>query len=305
MTLPEVRRPAFRIDESVPFQWQPANPTFGIFGNVFTFLAIAFERYIVSAVREAAGRITDPDVTAEADVFLKQEAQHARAHYHHAKALIARYPGLADTLAAANAAYDELLEREPLEFHLAYIADLEATFTPLFKMVLDHRGPLFAGGDERVGTLFLWHFVEEIEHRSSALVVQRHVTPDRWYRLRVAPKVFAHVTRQYGQILAGIDENVPLADSVVPAHTASPNRLWLPELAARTPFVRRRRGPESATTMLHHVPGRDLRRMIGRLTRSPLPRHDPAHEPLPAWVDEWHAAYRSGDDVTTYAGARL
>ena len=108
-------------------------------------------------------------VAEEADLFVRQEAQHARAHRAHAKAMIAQYPGLEETYAAANAAYDELLEREDVEFHLAYIANLEATFTPLFKMVLDNRHELFDGSDERVGTLLLWHFVEEIEHRSSAL----------------------------------------------------------------------------------------------------------------------------------------
>src|SRR5262249_48325443 len=46
MTRLTVRRPPFRIDASVPFQWQPANPCFGLFGNTFTFVAIAFERYI-------------------------------------------------------------------------------------------------------------------------------------------------------------------------------------------------------------------------------------------------------------------
>ena len=48
MTRLIVRRPPFPIDASVPFQWQPANPSFGMFGNTFTFLAIAFERYIVA-----------------------------------------------------------------------------------------------------------------------------------------------------------------------------------------------------------------------------------------------------------------
>ena len=79
-----VRHPQFRIDDTVPFQWQPANPSFGLFGNTFTFLAIAFERYIVSATREAMPRITDPDVAEEADLFVRQEAQHARAHRAHA-----------------------------------------------------------------------------------------------------------------------------------------------------------------------------------------------------------------------------
>jgi predicted metal-dependent hydrolase len=306
MTQLEVRRPPFQIDETVPFQWQPANPTFGLFGNVFTFLAIAFERYIVPATRQAAERITDAEIATEADAFLKQEAQHARAHYHHAKALIARYPGLGDTFAEVTASYDELLEQKPLEFHLAYIADLEATFTPLFKMIFDHRGPLFDGSDQRVGTLLIWHFVEEIEHRSSALAIHHHVTPNRWYRLRVAPMVFAHVKRMYKLIIAGIEANVPLADSHVPAKAAGPSGLWLAELAVRTPILRRhRRRAGRPPSMLQHVPGRSLLTMVSHLARSQLPSHDPTHEPLPTWVNNWHAAFRAGDDITTYDGARL
>jgi predicted metal-dependent hydrolase len=298
----QVRRPPFRIDETVPFQWQPSNPAFGLFTNTFTFLAIAFERYIVSATRQAIARIDDPAVRDEAEAFLRQEAQHARAHRAHAKALIARYPGLEQTLAAVTAAYDELLEQQDLEFHLAYIANLEATFTPLFKMVLDHRGPLFAGGDERVGTLFLWHFVEEIEHRSSALVVHHHVTPDRWYRLRQAPRTLGHVARTYGLVLAGIDRHVPLEDRGLPTSAVSPMGLWLNEVRTRLPVLRRRHpGP----SMLAHVPGRELGSMLRRLALSQTPRHDPGAEPLPAWAGDWHDAFDHGDDVTTYPGARL
>jgi hypothetical protein len=45
--------------------------------------------------------------------------------------MMTQYPGLNETYATANAAYDELLEREDVDFHLAYIANLEATLTPL------------------------------------------------------------------------------------------------------------------------------------------------------------------------------
>jgi len=298
-----VRRPAFRIDASLPFQWQPANPSFGLFTNAFTFVAVAFERYIVAAMREAMPHITDPAIADEADAFLRQEAQHARAHRAHANAMIGRHPRLAETLAAANAAYDELLGQEDLEFHLAYIANLEATFTPLFKMVLDHRGLLFAGGDERAGTLFLWHFVEEIEHRSSALLVHRHVTPDRWYRIRKAPKVFRHVTGIYKLILAGIERHVPPEARQAPTAAVGPSGLWLSEMAHRLPLLRRRR--RTTPAMLGHVPGRELRTMIWHLARSQMPNHDPTNEPLPPWVDEWHAAFDADADVATYAGARL
>lgn len=302
MTSLTIRRPQFQIDESVPFQWQPANPSFGLFGNAFTFLAIAFERYIVKANRQALPRITDQDVAEEMDAFVQQEAQHARAHREHAKAMIARYPALDATLAAANDAYDELLAREDVAFHLAYIANLEATFTPLFKMVFDNRRSLFAGGDERVGTLLLWHFVEEIEHRSSALRIHHHVTADRWYRIRKARKVFEHVARIYTLVLAGFEEHVPFDDRQVPTSAIGPSGLWLGSLLARVPFAGRRGGGSS---MLGDVPGRDLRTMVRHLARSQMPRHDPARELLPTWVDEWHAAYDAGADVTTYEGARL
>jgi predicted metal-dependent hydrolase len=302
MTTLAIRRPQFQIDASVPFQWQPANPSFGLFGNTFTFLAIVFERYIVKANRQAMPRITDPTVAEEAEAFVQQEAQHARAHREHAKAMIARYPALDETLSAANAAYDELLEREDVEFHLAYIANLEATFTPLFKMVFDNRRELFEGGNERVGTLLLWHFVEEIEHRSSALLIHHHVTPDRWYRIRKARKVFEHVAGIYKLILAGFEEHVPFEDRHIATTAVGPSGLWLGEVSARLPFARRR---GSRPSMLSHVPGRDLRTMVWQLAKSQTPRHDPAHEPLPRWVSEWHAAYDSGADVTTYQGARL
>jgi hypothetical protein len=52
-----------------------------------------------------------------------------------------------------------------LEFRLAYIADTEATFTPAFKLMLDNEATFFQPGDDRVASLFLWHFVEEVEHR--------------------------------------------------------------------------------------------------------------------------------------------
>jgi predicted metal-dependent hydrolase len=300
MTSLRVRRPAFRIDASVPFQWQPANPNFGLFANAFTFLAVAFERYIVVAMREAMPRITDPAIAEEADAFLRQEAQHARAHRAHANAMIRQHPRLAETLTAANVAYDDLLGQEGLEFHLAYVANLEATFTPLFKMIFDNRRLLFEGGDERVGTLFLWHFVEEIEHRSSAVLIHHHVTPDRWYRIRKAPKVFRHVTGIYRLILTGIEQHVPPEARQVPTGTVGPSGLWLSEIADRLPWSRRTR-----PAMLGHVPGRELRTMIWHLAKSQMPNHDPTDEPLPAWVDEWHAAFDAEADVTTYAGARL
>ncbi len=165
--------------------WQPANPNFGLFCNAFTFIAVPFERYIVSAVRKAQDKLNeDPEVASEADAFLRQEAQHAAAHRKHMIALIQRYPELEQCYEDACTAYDKLIDEQPIEFHAAYIANLEATFTPLFKVILDNRDSLFGGGDRRVASLMMWHFVEEIEHRSSGLLLCRHINPNPWYRVK-------------------------------------------------------------------------------------------------------------------------
>ena len=151
-------------------------PDFGLFCNAFTFIAVPFERYIVRAVCKAQDKLNeDPEVASEADAFLRQEAQHAAAHRKHMIALVQRYPELEQCYEDACTAYDKLIGQQPIEFHAAYIANLEATFTPLFKVILDNRDSLFGGGDRRVASLMMWHFVEEIEHRSSGLMLCRHI----------------------------------------------------------------------------------------------------------------------------------
>ena len=151
--------------------------------NAVSFLAIAFEKMIGTMIAEAMPLITDPEVAEEADGVRAPGGQHSMAHRQHAKGLIKSYPGLKETLDAVIAAFDDLTANKPLKYRLAYTADLEATFTPVFKLMLDNDATLFAPGDDRVASLFLWHFVEEVEHRSSALIIydarrRRPLVPD-------------------------------------------------------------------------------------------------------------------------------
>ena len=92
------RKMRFDVDETVPFQWNPTNPASGLMANMISFIAVGFERYIVLAVKQALPDISDPDLRAEAEVFLAQESQHSAAHRRHVNGLIAQYPKLADVL---------------------------------------------------------------------------------------------------------------------------------------------------------------------------------------------------------------
>src|SRR3954451_5585245 len=302
MTDLEVRKIDFGFDETIPFQWLPSHPKFGLMADAISVIAIAFEKFIVASTRRAIPLIQDPLVVAEAEAFLRQEAQHAKNHRKHVAALVRQYPGLQQTVDAAVASFDHLLETEPLEFQLAYTADLEATFTPIFKVMLDHEDTLFRPGDERVASLFLWHFSEEVEHRSSALIIFDAVVGNRWYRTRATRKVFRHVMRLYRDILAGFDEHVPEPDRRAGYRHVSPDGVRREEVLARLPI------PPSWRTRLGMFPpstfapasNREMLVLVYRLLLSQGPPPRPVNEPLPAFAEEWFQAYRSGRDVTRF-----
>lgn len=300
-----VRKIPWEFDPSVPFMWQPANPNFGLFCNAFTFIAVPFERYIVAAVRKVQDKLEeDPAVGAEAQAFLRQEAQHAAAHRKHMLALVQRYPKLERCYEDACHAYDDLLDQRPIEFHLAYIANLEATFTPLFKVILDNRDSLFGGGDRRVASLMMWHFVEEIEHRSSGLRLCRHINPDPWYRVKHIRGTFGHVSKLAEAVATIFDEVIPFEDRGASAQQLLSNTMLLSEFTYRLAGGRRRRvrhgGPP---TLFNAVPTSQLLTMLWRLMLSQTPHHDPADQPLPDWENTWMRAYERGDDMTTFYGA--
>jgi len=293
-----VRRIPFDF-EGVPFQWNPKLPRFGLMMNTVGIIAIAFEKYLVSAVRQAMPRITDAAVAEEAEAFLRQEAQHSLAHQRHIRALARANPGVKEVLEAAIREYDTLLEEKPLEFHLAYIADLEATFTPVFKLWLDHHDVLFRSGDERVASLFLWHFVEEVEHRSSALILYDHVVDDPWYRAKMALQTFRHVGAVYTGVLQGIQQHVPLAERMADTGELEAAGIWRREFSSK--LLGRGRGHEVQDGgMFPGASAGEVARTLYRLVLSQVPNHDPAHQPLPAFADRWFEAFDRGADVTRW-----
>jgi predicted metal-dependent hydrolase len=296
VTALKLRKLPWSFGPDTPFQWNPANPMFGLSMNTLTFFAPPFERYIVLAVREALRVIEDPAVRSEAEAFLRQEGLHASAHRAHVSALVAQHPGLAEVCDELDRSFDELLRTQSLHFHLAYIADVEATFTPLFDMWLRHKATLFDNGDPRVAPLFLWHLVEEIEHRCSALLIYDEVVKSPWYRLRQVPAVFSQVFECANVCARGFNRHVPLEVRRVQAFeqaTLSPLRI------AQRLLSRHGRG-EAGQPPFAAVPRREKWLLFYRLLRSQRPGHSPAHEQIPPFADEWLAAYDAGRDVVDW-----
>ncbi|MBU3062308.1 metal-dependent hydrolase [Nocardia sp. NEAU-G5] len=298
MTDLHVRRMSFAFEDyDVPFLWNEENPAFSSMANAVSFLAIGFEKMIVKMILQTKPLITDPAVAEEADAFMRQEGQHSAAHRQHVKALIRRYPGLQQTFDDVVGAFDRLTAETSLNYRLAYTADLEATFTSVFKLMLDNDSTLFRSGDDRVASLFIWHFVEEVEHRSSALIIFDSVVGSDIYRMRMAPSIFRHVMKVVRLACEGFNEHVPVADRKTDAMAMFASyryqqhlRKWLPRLSAQN------NGP--MTRAFDHLPlGEQLTALRG-IVRSQLPKHNPAHEKLPALADVWFERYDAGYDVS-------
>jgi predicted metal-dependent hydrolase len=283
MNLLQVRKPPFTF-EGVEFHWNPANPAFSVFVNAMSFWVIGLEHYLVRTMRAADPHITDAAVRAEARSFVQQEAVHARAHRRHVNALIDQHPGLQRALDLVIARYDELYEERDLRFHLAYSAGLEGTFTPVFGGFIDHREALFSDGDARVASLCLWHFCEEIEHRSSAANVYAHLVDDHRYKRRVFPVMVAHVDRGFEALLGTFQAAVP--GEAGADHYGS--------RAAR--LLGRSANPHAAIPLGARI------QMAWRGIASLRSGFDHLDQPIPAWADSWFASFDAGADMTRFYG---
>ena len=281
-----VRHIPFEFD-GVEFIWNRANPQFAVAMNVLSFWAIGLERYLVKTMKDADAVITDAEVRQEARLFLQQESVHTSCHRRHVKALIERYPGLQGALDQAIAHYDDLHRDNDLRYLLAYAAALEGTFTPIFKMIIDNRATLFAQGDARVASLCLWHFCEEVEHRSSAVMVYDHVVGNPTYKIRSFVPMMGHLMECHRMLLREFGRQVP-GQSGAPYHGAGLLRTIA--LRSANPFAT--------------VPVRQRLSMVRGALASLLPGYDHANQPLPEWAATWFEHWERGEDMTMFYGAR-
>jgi predicted metal-dependent hydrolase len=254
--------------EGVDFIWNPEQPGFSAFMNMISMMAIGLEKYFCRAMADAEAVIRDEAVRQEARLFRMQEAIHSQAHKLHIGALIKRYPGLKETLDASIASYDALYEHHPLRFHLGYAGGLEAIFTPLFRMLIEHRQTLFSGGDARVASLMLWHFCEEIEHRSSALTVFNEVVGSPLYRLRGTGAWRRHGAEIAKLIYGGFKAHVPDA----------PHAIYKQDPLKDVP-----RGAKILSSL--------------GILESQAPWHRPQKARLPAYYAQWRERYERGEDM--------
>ena len=133
------------------------------------------EDFFVRSVRHFRDQITDPELKRQVAGFIGQEAMHGREHRAFNERLDQLgYPARrVERLTKRGLALYERLA--PAESSLAVTAALEHFTATLAELLLSSEETRALFGDPRVRDLFLWHALEESEHKAVAFDVYRAV----------------------------------------------------------------------------------------------------------------------------------
>lgn len=143
------------------------------------------EDFFVRSVRNYRDQITDPELKKQVGGFIGQEAIHGREHRRFNDRLQNHGYPTHWVDRRTKIGLDALAKRSPQKVQLAVTAALEHYTATIAEVLLaDERAQALSSIPE-VRHIFLWHAVEESEHKSVAFDVYQQVCGDQKLRVRV------------------------------------------------------------------------------------------------------------------------
>ncbi len=259
-----VRRVQFEYPGDLKAHWHPQRPEWSQLVNASSLLMPYLEPYLIASVRAALPLIKDPAVAEEARGYIGQEANHFRQHRRFNDLLLQQgYEALRGYEQQLERDYARFNREHDLQFHLGYAAGFETMALAVGHMLIKHRRVLFEGADPTVSSLVLWHFVEELEHKTAAYNVYQAI---------------------YGGSVSGYAYRVwALAGTAV--HTLGRTAqafMQLQRIDGRARHSRLATWGLVARIAVWTLP---------KLLHGALPWHQPAQVKNPRWMDRWLALY--------------
>lgn len=200
------------------FTFDPAMPRYWFDDDQFktillTALSCTFpegERFFVRSVRHYQKQIQDPLLREQVKGFIGQEAHHGNEHdaFNH----------FMESKGVPTRKVDEFVNRG-MRFmakhlspqrQLAKTCALEHFTAMLAELMLEHPG-FFKGMDQRMLPLWLWHAVEESEHKAVAFDVYQDQVDSYWVRTSemafTTVEFISFTVFHYYQLRKGMDDS--------------------------------------------------------------------------------------------------
>ena len=190
----KVRKPSFN-PKAIRRHFFANSP---VMSHLLTALSSTFpigEQFFVHSVRNVRAKVTDEKLQAEIAAFIGQEAMHSKAHAEFNDAWRRDDYNL-DSFQAWLAARDSFIKSVHPKVQLAVTCAFEHFTALLGGYILRHPEILSTLDDDAI-KLWVWHAIEEIEHRAVAFDVYQSVYKDDKLRRMIMRNVttgFASLT---------------------------------------------------------------------------------------------------------------
>lgn len=183
----KARRVQFNLDDT-PLHWLPGDPFATHMINGIHLLLPAGELWFCRVYNQALPYVTDPQLRADVEGFIRQEAVHSRVHSR-AELYLQRH-GLHTEEVRARAEYlfgyllgdapfglpffrNRLLAKQWLVIRVGLVAAVEHFTGMLGQWAMDNTS--WDKADPVMADLFRWHLAEEVEHRTVAFDLFEHL----------------------------------------------------------------------------------------------------------------------------------
>lgn len=177
-----VRRMDFDFND-VPRYWLDNSPFLTHVMNALSATFPVGERFFVDAVRHYRDSISNPELKQQVSAFIGQEAMHAKEHDTYNDYALKHGIDLAGIEAELSERITFMRENFSPERQLAITCALEH-FTAIMAEGMLNNPDLHEKIDPSIARLWLWHAVEENEHKGVAFDVYQEQVGDYWLRVR-------------------------------------------------------------------------------------------------------------------------
>lgn len=168
------RKMKFDVSD-VPVWWNGGDP---VVTRFFDALSVHFpdgERFFIQSVRNYQDRITDPRLKEDVKAFFRQEAQHGIVHDSYNAVMAAQGVKVDKIIHSMQVLLGLTQKHLPIKYQLALTAGFEHITATLGEGFMEGDGEMFRNAHPVMRAMFLWHGVEEVEHKAVAYDVYERV----------------------------------------------------------------------------------------------------------------------------------
>ena len=166
--------PDFDLQGNIPRHWFGGDAFKTRLFDAMSLLFPEGEKYFIECVRDYRDRIADPGLRAQVKDFTYQEAQHGMVHTAYNQRIQSQGVAVEKIIDEEKQLLGWMRRRFPRGFTLAHTAAAEH-LTAIMAHSFMNRPEIFEDADPRMRALYVWHGVEEIEHKAVAFDVMQKV----------------------------------------------------------------------------------------------------------------------------------